>query len=118
MKPVDIRTDTALLQALGQRLAELRLAENLSQAELAELAGVSKRTVERAEAGAAALQVNNLLRLLRALKALDTLDQLVPPASASPIDQHQRRGRPRQRASGDRRSAPPHTTPWTWGDES
>ena len=118
MDTPETRTDTALLQALGQRLAELRLAKNLSQAELAEHAGVSKRTVERAEAGAAALQVNNLLRLLRALQALDTLDQLVPPATLSPIDQHQRRGRPRQRASGERNSDQPHDAPWTWGDES
>lgn len=117
IKP-DTRTDTALLQALGQRLAALRLAENLSQAELAERAGVSKRTVERAEAGAAALQVNNLLRLLRALQALDTLDQLVPPATLSPIDQHQRRGRPRQRASGERTAAPQNASRWTWGDDS
>lgn len=117
MSNPDTRTDNALLQALGQRLAELRLAENLSQAELAERAGVSKRTVERAEAGAAALQVNNLLRLLRALQALDTLDQLVPPATLSPIDQYQRRGRPRQRASGERKPDPSNDAPWTWGDE-
>ena len=45
-----ILSDEAILQALGERLAGARLARNLTQAALAEQAGVAKRTVERLEA--------------------------------------------------------------------
>ena len=50
-------SDETLLKELGQRIARLRLERNLSQAQLAEQAGISKRTLERLEAGAAATQL-------------------------------------------------------------
>lgn len=40
-------TDESVLGELGARLASARLRRNLTQAALAEQAGVSKRTVER-----------------------------------------------------------------------
>jgi hypothetical protein len=42
-------TDEAVLGELGRRLAQVRLGKNLTQAQLAAKAGVSKRTVERLE---------------------------------------------------------------------
>jgi DNA-binding XRE family transcriptional regulator len=44
-------TDEAVLHELGGRLAGLRIEHNLTQAALAEQAGVSKRTIERLESG-------------------------------------------------------------------
>lgn len=44
-------TDEAVLRELGRRLAQVRLGKNLTQAQLAAKAGVSKRTVERLEVG-------------------------------------------------------------------
>jgi transcriptional regulator with XRE-family HTH domain len=46
-----LRSDVALLQELGQRIARLRLERNLTQPQLAEQAGISKRTLERLESG-------------------------------------------------------------------
>jgi DNA-binding XRE family transcriptional regulator len=46
-------TDEGILRELGARLAGVRLGHNLTQAALAEQAGVSKRTVERLESGGA-----------------------------------------------------------------
>jgi len=43
-------TDDSVLAELGGRLARIRLDRNLTQAQLAEQAGVSKRTIERLEA--------------------------------------------------------------------
>jgi DNA-binding XRE family transcriptional regulator len=60
-----LMSDAALLQELGQRIARLRLERNLSQSQLAEQAGISKRTLERLEAGAAATQLSLFLRVLR-----------------------------------------------------
>ncbi len=52
MKIDKLMTDDAILVELGVRLAQHRIALDMPQAELAAQAGVSKRTVERAEAGA------------------------------------------------------------------
>ena len=46
--------DKAIVRELGERLARTRLERNLTQAELAEQAGIAKRTLERIEAGGAA----------------------------------------------------------------
>lgn len=106
----------ALLVALGHRLARVRLDRNLTQAELAEQAGVSKRTVERLESGAAATQLSGFLRVCRALGLLDRFDALIPEPPPSPIAQLKLRGKQRRRASSAKTPSP---TPkkWKWGDQ-
>lgn len=110
-------SDDAILREFGRRLAAARLARNLTQASLAEQAGVSKRTVERLESGEAAARLSGLVRILRALDLADRLDAVVPAPTISPVEQLKREGRMRQRASGRRASKPASRT-WTWGDES
>jgi transcriptional regulator with XRE-family HTH domain len=109
--------DDAVLGELGRRLAAHRVARNLTQAELAEQAGVSKRTVERLEAGAVATRLTALIRLCRVLDLSDRLNQLVPPPSDSPVQLLKLSKQRRTRASGTRVKKPPRTS-WTWGDES
>ena len=108
-------TDLAVLQALGERLAARRIAMGMTQAEAAEQAGVSKRTLERLEAGDA-VQSPNLVRVLRVLQLLDGLEALLPTAGPGPMEVLRREGRARQRAprAGVAESA---TKPWRWGDE-
>ena len=109
-------SDDAALQALGRRLARHRLNRNLTQAALADQAGVSTPTVQRIERGQSS-QATNLIRILRALGLLDNLDSLVPEPALSPVQQVRMRGRTRQRASSrtSEREAP---ADWSWGDES
>jgi transcriptional regulator with XRE-family HTH domain len=108
-------TDRRVLAELGERLGRARLDANQTQAELAQEAGISKRTLERLEAGHST-QLTNLLRVLRALGLLDRLDTLVPEAEPSPVQQLRLEGRTRERASpaAKRRSGP---TDWTWDDD-
>jgi len=110
--------DEAILRELGDRLAAARLARNLTQAALAEEAGVSKRTVERLESGEVASRLSALVRVCRVLGLLGRLDALVPPPALSPVDQLKLAGRRRQRASGSRVPAKRPAKRWTWGDES
>lgn len=108
-------TDAAVLAELGDRLSRLRLQRNLTQAQLAREAGVSKRTLIRLESGESS-QVTNLIRVIRALGLLGNLDAFVPPPLPSPIEQLRSRARERRRASPGAKKSGPSTT-WTWGDE-
>jgi len=77
MKLDNLLTDAATLKEIGQRLASKRIAENLTQEEVAKNAGVSKSTVERIESGNST-QVSNLIRVLRNFSLLEALDKLIP----------------------------------------
>jgi transcriptional regulator with XRE-family HTH domain len=110
-------TEDTVLTELGGRLASIRVGRNLTQAELAEQAGVSKRTVERLESGAVATQLSGFIRVCRALGLVENFESLIPEAVASPIEQLKRQGRRRQRASG-RKAKRAMAGKWTWGDAS
>lgn len=114
-------TDDAVLKALGSRLASARLERNLTQAALAEQAGVAKRTIERLESGAVATQLSGFLRVCRVLGLLERFDTLIPEPALSPIAQLKLQGRKRQRAAG--RKTVDHLMvsepkPWVWGKTS
>lgn len=106
--PIDV-----LAQTLGERLAAYRIARGLKQADLAERAGIGRATLIRFESGAAGT-VDTLLRLLRALGLEDRVLDLVPDASASPLDPRSAKGPPRQRV----RDRDDSDAPWSWGDEA
>ena len=111
-------TDKAVLHEIGHRLERRRIDAGLTQAQLAEEAGISKRTVERIAAGHSTDFVM-LLRVLRALKLLEGLDQLVPDLPQSPLVLLKGRGRARKRVGQSRRSqdgtaAPKPAPPWKW----
>ena len=108
-------TDVAVLAELGQRLTHARLARNLKQEDLARIAGLSKRTVERLEAGHS-VQVANFIRALRALQLLQNLDRLIPDSGPGPLAQLKLRQRQRHRASSPRAPIPAAGN-WTWGAE-
>jgi transcriptional regulator with XRE-family HTH domain len=111
-------TESAVLASLGERLAHTRLQRNLTQEQVATAAGLSKRTVERIEAGKSN-QLTNLIRLFRALGIVEQFEQLAPEPPPSPIAQLERQqgAKPRQRASRKSASAGKPTRPWTWGNE-
>lgn len=111
-------TDIAIAQILGERIARYRIEAGLTQADLAERAGIGKRTVERIEGGRG-VELVTLIRVLRTLDALAGLERLLPELPPSPIEQLELRGRQRRRVarprghSAVRESAP--IRPWTWG---
>jgi transcriptional regulator with XRE-family HTH domain len=111
-------SDEAVLREIGSRLATVRLAQNLTQAALADEAGLSKRTVERLESGEVAARLSGLVRVCRALDMVDRLEALVPSPTVSPVEQLKLAGRHRKRASGRRRSTTSTKKKWKWGDES
>lgn len=109
--------DAGVLRELGMRLASTRLERNLTQAELAEQAGVSKRTVERLESGEVATQLSSFVRVCRVLGLIDRLDLLIPEPVPGPIARLNLSNRKRQRASGKKASTN-ISKKWTWGSSA
>jgi transcriptional regulator with XRE-family HTH domain len=116
MKITKQATDEAVLAELGGRLTRVRLERNLTQAQLAEQAGVSKRTVQRLEAGAVATQLSGFIRVCRVLEVIERFDLLIPEPVPSPVEQLKLAGRKRQRASGAQ-AAKSAAQKWQWGDK-
>ena len=115
MKILDALTDEAILVEIGERLVRRRLEFNLTQAALAKEAGVSKRTLERVEAGATA-QLTTIIRLFRVLDLLPSLDQILPESKPGPIEVMTRKGKVRKRASSNGRVSKKEEK-WTWGND-
>ena len=107
-------TDQAILQELGGRLASVRIERNLTQAALAEQAGVAKRTIERLESGEVATQLSGFLRVCRALGLLERLETLLPESAPGPMAQFKQQGRKRQRATAKKAAGKPKQ--WKWGE--
>lgn len=116
MKISNLLADATILVEIGERITRRRIELELSQATLAEQAGIAKRTVERIEAGGST-QTVSMIRVFRVLELLPGLDHLIPNAAPRPTDLLKRKGKARQRASSRRRSEPPDK-PWSWNDDA
>ena len=116
MKISGLFTDDAVLAEIGQRIAARRIQMQLTQAAVAEQAGIAKRTLERMEAGESS-QLSSLVRVLRVLDASTGLDGLVPEIGPSPMDQLKQKKTARKRASSPRVSKTT-PTPWRWEDST
>ena len=109
-------SDDAVLEELGRRLVRRRLALRFSQAELAEQAGLGKRTVERIEAGESA-QLISLIRVLRVLDLLPALDAMIPVETVRPMALLKQGGKlPKRVRKRDSESRVEEDKPWSWGE--
>ena len=77
MQIFPLLSDRIVLVELGARIAAQRIVLELSQAQASLRAGISKRTLERLEAGHS-VQLSSLVRILRVLDGFSGLDQLFP----------------------------------------
>ena len=83
-KRIEERTDPEVLRELGRRLARLRKARGITQAEAAELAGMDRTTVSRAEQGDNPTLLT-VLRLLRVYGRVGALNSFIPEPEVSPM---------------------------------
>lgn len=99
-------------QELGARLEQLRLSRNIIQADLAQDAGISERTLRRLESGDGGT-LDSLFRVLTALRLDGNLDLLIPNPEIRPIERVHTKGRERQRSSSSKSEK--HSSNWQWG---
>jgi transcriptional regulator with XRE-family HTH domain len=114
MRITDHLTDVAIATELGRRLAQTRLERNLTQAQVAERAGISRRSLVDLENGRPA-NIRGFLRVLRALGMASNLEALVPEPTPAPLARTTR-DRPRQRARPRAEPEQGGEGP-VWGDE-
>lgn len=88
--PVD-----ALTALIGERVRAERLRQDLTQATLADKAGISPRALRTLEAGDGA-HLTTLVRIMKALGAESALLALLPEPTISPMAMIERKA-PRQR---------------------
>jgi transcriptional regulator with XRE-family HTH domain len=100
---------------IGERLARLRLSRNVTQAVLAEQAGVGVRTLRRFEAGEPST-LDTFLRIAAALDLEEAILSALPEGQIRPIERVSGKGGERQRARPAAKK--PDQPTWTWGAES
>lgn len=105
-------SSAAIASALCKRLEEIRLSKNISQAELAKQAGVSRSTMTRIADGKS-ISLDSFIRVIKALGLADHLANLLPDPTVRPVELAKHDGQRRQRASGKRKPA----APWSWGTD-
>ncbi len=93
-----VMTDPAIVKEICSNLKQMRLNKNLSQADLAQMAGLNRVTISRMEAGRAATLLT-FVQVLRALDKLDVLDIFREESEISPLNLLKMQGKQRLRAS-------------------
>ena len=104
-----VASSEAIIEALCRRLEEIRLSRNVSQAGLAEEAGVSRSTMTRIADGKP-ISLDSFVRVMQALRLTSHLAALLPDPSVRPVDRvrfggsQRRRARPKSdsESAGDR----------------
>jgi len=116
MMNMETASNEAVRKELGKRLQSERLNRNITQAALAEKAGISRRTLVGAERGEP-FTIDTLLSILRELGCLAQLDLFLPEPEISPVQLSKLKGKKRQRAGGKFTYPKPRSTPWVWNEE-
>ena len=106
---LDVMSNAAILEELGDRFRRERLNRNLSQSDLAAKAGLSRRTIVGAENGEGPT-LDTVVSMLRALGLLNQLEAFLPQVEISPVQLAKLKGKQRQRASRSRHPSEDEST--------
>ncbi len=110
-----IATSGQIEKSLCAQLVQIRLTRNITQAQLAEEAGVSLKTIARMEKGAG-VTLDTFIRILMAFQLQGNLRGLLPNPAVRPVERVARTGKERRRARPARPGGEPPAS-WAWGDE-
>lgn len=107
---IESMSPSALVEELGHRLKQARLNQDLTQQEVARLAGLSRKVVLNAEKGRAQLEA--FVAIMVALNLTAQLDHFLPQQMISPLQLSKLQGKQRKRASGQSTIADGETLEW------
>lgn len=78
-----VKNSQEYIKELGRRIKHYRIMREMSQQELADKTGISKRSISRLEQGES-VQLNSFLTILIALDLGDNIELLVPDQTKRP----------------------------------
>jgi len=107
---IEHSSPVAISEDIGERLKQARLNGDLTQAKVAELAGITRKAVLNAEKGKVQLEV--FIAIMQALNLTEKLDLFLPKQEISPIQLSKLQGKKRQRASGQKKSKDEESPEW------
>ena len=99
---------------MGGKVEEIRLARNLTQAQLGQGAGITVLTLQRLEKGKG-VSLDTFIRVLSALELQTNLETLLPDPSVRPVERVNQHGHERLRARPRKPKA--EKGAFIWGDE-
>lgn len=105
--------NVTIMKELGQRMKDIRISMDMTQAEMADKSGVALRTIARMETGES-VTVENVLNVLRVLGVLGNLNLLLQEQELAPtemVDSGKKRRRAVSKGLRKKEQA------WKWGDE-
>jgi len=105
-------TTDELLKNLGVRLSELRLSRGLTQEDLAQRAGISKRSLERLEKNEGNPRLSVFVSVCQVLGLVHGFDALLPAVELGPMALAAGRSLPKRARKSLKKKAV------RWGDES
>lgn len=108
-----LASSEAIEDTLSQQIEDIRLSRNLTQAQLAEQAGVSRSTITRLGQEGKGVSLNSFIRIMQALQLYSHLEALLPDPGISPLERLKLEGKGRRRARRKKKT----TREWTWNDE-
>ena len=112
MKITGVESNIFILEELGIRIKDARIAISMTQKEMALKAGISEKTVERIEKGEN-VKIENLLNIFRVLNFLQNFEILIPEQEV--LIEEMMDKKKRKRAS--RKKEAMNNSDWKWGEE-
>lgn len=112
----DYISSQTVLKELGKRLKTYRIQNTLTQDDLANKSGVSRRSIQYMEDGQE-VKFSTVIKILIALDLGQNLDLLIPNPSRSPIN-IMRENAHKKRSRVSRLPSEPTNKNFKWGDES
>lgn len=91
-------SDKAIVSTIGEYIKHHRLAQNKTQAAIAENAGINRWTLSQIENGQA-ISLTSLIQIIRALNLLEVFDAFSIQTQLSPLELAKLEKQQRQRAS-------------------
>jgi len=92
-------SDVAIVHQVGSYLKHIRLQQNKTQHQLAELAGLNRWTISQVEKGES-ITLTSLVQILRALDILYVLNDFEVSNEVSPLEYAKLKRQQKQRARG------------------
>lgn len=109
---------TLLLGVIGQSVKARRVAQEISQDNLAKLSGVSHASIARFETGRGNISLGNLLLILKALEMADELKIIFKEKEISPtLLAKATTKKTKERVRKSKKKNETKLTAWKWGDE-